>query len=330
MIRSLYRTHTGEMRTDLSLEAIGAACHDKRALLWVNMVGGPTASDEALLRDVFGFDPLAIDDALREQHTPKLDDWGGYLLVVFNAIGLEWRGEVQARLDPLELDCFLGKHYLVTYSKQPIPVLERVWEMCLRDERHLKHGADHLLYRIADELATESMASIEQMREAIDRIEEQLFDRPTPETLERIFSLRRMALRMRRTLSPHRDVVSKLARDDFPMIDAQDRAYFRDIYDHFVRLDYINENLRDLVSGALDTYLSIVNNRMNEAMRTMAVVTTLFMPITFLVGFFGMNHFGPAAVLDPWTSEISLAVTLGLIVIMPLLMLWWIRRRGWL
>jgi magnesium transporter len=318
------------VHTDLSQDDIRKALQDSQGLLWVDMAGERSDDVESVLQDLFGFAPLAIDDALREDHTPKLDDWGEHILVVFNAPNLEWKGEGQARMEPLELDCFLGHNYFVTYGERAIPAVARVWETALRDERYLKHGPDHLLYRVADELASEAIESIEQMREVIDHIEEQLFDRPTPETLEQIFSLRRMVLRMRRILSPQSDVMGKLARDDFPMIDARDRAYFRDVYDHFMRLDSINENLRDLVSGALDIYLSLLNNRMNEAMRMLAVITALFMPISFLAGFFGMNFFGPAVRLEAWTGVLSLGVTLALMVILPVLMYWWMRRRGWL
>lgn len=330
MIRTLYRTRSGETHRNLSADAIRGALRDKRGVLWVDMVGEPSPAEKAIFQDIFEFDPLAIDDAFCQTHSPKLDDWGRYIFIVLNTIDLEWGSEGQAGVEPLELDCFLSHNYFVTYSKHSIPATERVWKVCLRDDRYLKHGSDHLLYRLTDEIASDAVAMVEQMREAIDQIEEQLFHNPSPDTLEHTFALRRMALRMHRTLSPHRDVIEKLSRDDFPMIDVPDRAYFRDVYDHFVRLDAINENLRDLANGALDTYLSLVNNRMNEAMRTMAVVTTLFMPISFLAGFFGMNFFGPVARMETWTDVPSLLATLALMIILPVGMFLWMRRKAWM
>jgi magnesium transporter len=330
MIRSLYLTHAGELRADMPPEGIAAALEDKQGVMWVDVVGEPPETAEPLFRDVFHFHPLAIADALYQEHTPKLDDWGDYVLAVLSAIGVEGEGEGLAGVDATELDTFLGANFFVSYSKVPIPAVARVWERCLRDDRHLKEGPDHILYRVADELAEEAIAVVDQMREAIDGVEEVLFDKPTREMIEQIFGLRRMVLQVRRMLWPQRDVIGRLSRDDFPMIDAYDRAYFRDVFDHLVRLDYINENLRDLLSGALDTYLSLVNNRMNEAMRTLAVITALFMPISFLAGFFGMNFFGPFVRLETWTGVPSLAATLALMVLLPVLMYWWIRRRGWM
>ncbi len=135
---------------------------------------------------------------------------------------------------------------------------------------------------------------------------------------------------MRRILLPQREVLNKPARDDYRVIDPKDRVFFRDIYDHLVRLHDLNENLRDLVSGALDTYLSVVNNRMNDVMKTLTIITTLFMPITFITGFFGMNFFEPVAHLAGWTSQQVFELTLGIMLTVPIVMFLWMRRRTWL
>jgi magnesium transporter len=125
-------------------------------------------------------------------------------------------------------------------------------------------------------------------------------------------------------------VLNKLARDDFRVIDPKDRIFFRDIYDHLVRLHDLNESLRDLVSGALDTYLSVTNNRMNEIMKVLTIITTFFMPITFITGFFGMNFFEPVAHLIGWTSQQAFSVTMSIIVGLPVAMYFWMRGRTWL
>ena len=134
---------------------------------------------------------------------------------------------------------------------------------------------------------------------------------------------------MRRILLPQREVLNKMARDDYKVIDRKDRVFFRDIYDHLVRLHDLNESLRDLVSGALDTYLSVINNRLNDVMKTLTLITTLFMPISFITGFFGMNFFEPVAGLVGWTSRQIFEVTLGIMLGLPVLMYLWMRRRTW-
>jgi magnesium transporter len=121
-----------------------------------------------------------------------------------------------------------------------------------------------------------------------------------------------------------------MARDDYKVIDRRDRIFFRDIYDHLVRLHDLNESLRDLVSGALDSYLSMTNNRMNEVMKILTVITTLFMPITFVTGFFGMNFFEPVAGLIGWTARAAFFATLSVMMSVPVIMFVWMKRRTWL
>jgi magnesium transporter len=135
---------------------------------------------------------------------------------------------------------------------------------------------------------------------------------------------------MRRILLPQREVLNKLARDDYKVIDRKDRVFFRDIYDHLVRLHDLNETLRDLVGGVLDTYLSVVNNRMNEIMKTLTTITVLFMPLTFVTGFFGMNFFEPLGILKSWTTNPVFYLTLFIILITPIGMYMWMRRRTWI
>jgi magnesium transporter len=229
-----------------------------------------------------------------------------------------------------ELDIFLGQNFIVTLHDQPIPAIEETWNTCDRDIRNLQEGADHLLYKIADRLVTKYMPIVEQIDIAIDEIEDQVFDRPSPQTLEKLFSLKRILLTMRRVLLPQREVMNKLARDDYRVIDPKDRIFFRDIYDHLVRLHDLNESLRDLVGGALDTYLSAVNNRMNEIMKTLTIITTLFMPLAFVTGFFGMNFFEASGTLNYWTSNLAFYITLTITIALPVSMYIWMRRRTWI
>jgi magnesium transporter len=259
MIRSLYRTQDGNFRTDLKPDEIGAALQDAHGLFWLDFANEPSGVCEPILRETFGFHHLAIEDARQQSHVPKVDDWTDYLLVVLHTVTSNHDNSL---LDSLELDAFLGQNYIVTYCERPIPAVDRVWTACQRDERSLKSGPDHILYLLADEVVDGAMSVVEGMDESIDQIMDGIFDRPTPDTLEQVFNLKRAALHMRHTLFSQREVLNKLARDDYAVIDARDRAYFRDVYDHLVQLYEINESLRDLVIAALDTHLSVVNNRM--------------------------------------------------------------------
>jgi magnesium transporter len=276
----------------------------------------------------FNFRHLAIADALEQTHAPKIDDWGDYLYIVLNYMHLvketePWDTEID------ELDIFLGHNYVITHHDNPVPSIEEVWNSCQRDPRYSQDGADHLLYKIIDAIVMNYMPIIEKIDEEIDWVEDQVFDHPSSETLARLFTLKRVLLAMRRILLPQREVLNKMARDDYHVIDQKDRIFFRDIYDHLVRLHDVNESLRDLVGGAMDTYLSVINNRLNDVMKTLTLITTLFMPISFITGFFGMNFFEPVAGLVGWTSRQIFTVTLGIILGLPIVMYSWMRRRTW-
>lgn len=328
MIRSLYFVPGKSIRKDIPAQEFPELTRNPQGLLWVDFVSELPEICLPILQS-FGFHSLAIDDALQETHVPKLDDWGDYLYIVLNYMnamenGNSWKTEVD------ELDIFLGQNYIVTHHDHPVSAIDETWAACDRDPRNVQEGADHLLYKIADNLVAGYMPAVEKIDSAIDQIEDQVFDRPSPRTLEKLFALKRVLLAMRRILLPQREVLNKLARDDYKVIDPRDRIFFRDIYDHLVRLHDINESLRDLVGGALDTYLSVVNNRMNEIMKTLTTITVLFMPLTVLTGYFGMNFFEPLGTLKSWTTNPVFYVTLATIFILPIGMYIWMRRRTWI
>jgi magnesium transporter len=329
MIRALYFSKDEKLRMDLKPMDVAFVLREPDGLLWVDFEGASPEESEPILRETFGFHHLAVDDALQESHLPKVDDWGAYLYIVLHTVRLEKRDGV-TDIATQELDIFLGDNYIVTHHDHPIEVLNRTWDLLQRDRRHLREGVDHLLYRLADEVANNYLSIMEQLDESIDHLEIEIFRNPRPQTLERIFALKRAVLRLRRTVAPQREVLSKLSRDDFAMIDEKDRVYFRDIYDHMVRLYDIIEGVRDLVSGAIDTYLSMTNNRMNEIMKTLTLITTVFMPLTFITGFFGMNFFGPVVSLPAWTNYPAFWLTLLILALTPLSMYLWMRGRGWM
>ena len=327
MLRSLYYPQDGKLKTELNQIDMAFAMQDQTGLLWVDFEAVPKAETEPLLRKTFDFHPLAIDDALNESHVPKLDDWGHYLYIVLHTVVFDQQEE---DVDTLELDIFVGKNYLVTHHDQPIEAVNRVWAAIQRDDRFLKNGADHLLYRLMDEIITSFMPVVEQLDLSLDKIEDEIFGKYASGTLEKLFSIKRSVLYLRRILAPQREVLNKLARDKIEAIDESDRIYFRDVYDHLVRMYDITESVRDLVSGALDSYLSVVNNRLNDVMKTLTIITTLFMPISFIASFFGMNFFQPAIPLGVWTGWTAFLITLLIIILTPIGMFLWMRHRRWM
>ncbi len=328
MIRALHFQLNKPPQAEISPAAFPRLLKERRGFLWADFFAEPNESSRPILEG-FGFHPLAIQDALEQTHAPKIDDWGEYLYIVLNYMRLvpqpePWDTEID------ELDIFLGRNYVVTHHDHAIPSLETVWENSQRDPRYSRDGADHLLYKLIDAVVGDYLPIIEKIDDEIDLMEDKVFARPDSETVERLFTLKRVLLAMRRILLPQREALNKMARDEYAVIDRKDRVFFRDIYDHLVRLHDINESLRDLVGGALDVYLSVVNNRMNEVMKTLTVITTLFMPLSFITGFFGMNFFAANPPYEAWTLPFMLYGTLTLMLLLPALMFLWMKRRRWL
>ena len=328
MIRLLHRDRAGNVRKDIPLGELARRLRQAGSLTWLDLAGEPPEVCEPILREAFGFHPLAIDDALTETHVPKLDDWGDYLYLAIHAICYDPAGDPS--LTTQEFDAFLGSNYLVTHHDDVLPDVDRVWERADRDARYIVSGADHLYYALADEIVLGYLRSVEAIDETIETLEDAVFARPSPQTLEQVFSLKRGLLHLRRIVGPQREVFNKLARDDLRVVDKKDRVYFRDVYDHLVRLHDINESMRDQVTGVLEIYLGVINNRMNEIMKTLTLITTVFLPISFLVSFFGMNYFAAPVLFGQWTSLPSFAATMLILALTPVAFYVWFRRRAWL
>jgi magnesium transporter len=328
MPRAIYYKANGDLLTDLTPDDYARALLDKEGILWVDFTGEEPQSSEVILLSTFGFHPLAVDDALRETHVPKVDDWDDYLYIAMHAVSYRSGAD---DIESIELDIFLGQNYIVTHHDFPIQGLNKVWDICQKDVRYFKRGPDHVLYEVTDSLVTDYMKVVEALDEEIEQVEDLIFDRASTEVVQRIFTLKRATLHLRRVLSPLREVLNKLARDNYDVIDTKDQVYFRDVYDHLVRLHDISESLRDLVGGVLDTYLSVINNRMNDIMKTLTMITTVFMPISFLVGFYGMNFFQPtSAALSRWTTNAAFIVMMAVMIGTPVLMFTWMRQRRWM
>lgn len=330
-MRIVYRDGEGRVHLDWPLGRLEEALADAQGTLWLDIYDRESNFSEVedLFRKTFHFHPLAIDDALQETHNPKLDDWGNYLYLVFHDVEFNTEDhEIEAR----ELDIFLGSNYLVTYHTSPIRMLDKLRSLLERDGgQRMSHGSDHLLYLLLDLGVSDYLPIIESLDDTLDAIQDEIFEDPAPRTLLKIMKIKRAATRLHRLLIPEREIANRLARDEFRQIDPRDRVYFRDVYDHMVRMHDISETLRDLIASAVDTHLSAVSNRTNNVMKALTIVSMLFLPLNFAVGFFGMNFFGDNIVL----GELGLphgalfAVLLAGMLASPWIMWVYARRRGW-
>jgi magnesium transporter len=328
MIRICYYTDAQGVRTDFTVGDLPELLKDPQGILWLDLVETSVEEARPLLEGVFGFHPLAVDDALVETHLPKVDDWREYLYLVFYAISPHFDQKVEIAL--LELDCFLTARCLVTYEAHASQVVDRLWQTVQTDPRSFSRGAPYLLYQLLDSLMVDYMVTLELLDDRVEEVEDRIFESPSSVLLSEVFAYKRALLQLRRSLAPQREVMNKLSRGDFPTIARSNEVYFRDIYDHLVRLYDITDTMRDVVNGTLELYLSAVNNRMNDVMKTLTMITTLFMPLSVVVGFFGMNFFQPAFPLPAWTGPFVFGLTLASMVGVPLFMYGWMQRRKWL
>lgn len=329
MIRILHLAKDGEFDSDLTVDDIAGILARPQTLVWIDIQAESAAAVENLLEGELGFHHLAVEDALRDETTPKIDDWGKYIYIALRGVNFERQLDEFDMDKTGKLDIFKSHHLLVTHHKQPIMAIDREWERCQRDRRHVEKGAGRLLHLVMDGMATDYMTLMETLDDTIDEIEDEVFSCPRQSTLERIFSAKRAVLHIRRTLSPQREVLNKLVRDHYETIDPKNKIYYRDVYDHMVRLYELNESLRDIISSAMDMYLSVTSNRTNDIMKVLTVTATLFMPLTFISGFWGMNFYEPFH--DPkWCNPTVMWWTLGIMLALPVGMLAYMRKKHWI
>lgn len=324
MIRSIYIPAHAALQNNLSTDDLKTALQKDDGLLWVSLEN-PDPEEFLILRDVFHFHPLAIEDCQSTGYqAPKVDDFETYLFLIVHALQKDHNLD---ELDTRELNLFLAQNYLVTvYLGEPLHPIQTVFTRVQRDERLWHNGADFLCHAVLDTLVDEYMPVIDQMDEEIESLEDRVLSHPDPHTMERIINLKHSIMALRRIVSPMREVINRLSRDEFPMIDQRSQIYFRDVYDHLVRLQDLSDSIRDIVSGAMDIYLNSTSLRLNEVMKALTIVSTIFLPLSFIAGVYGMNFTTTWPPLD-WKYGIHFfwgicfAVTAGMLI--------WFKRRRW-
>jgi magnesium transporter len=291
-------------------------------LLWVSLENLSESEIQTILVDTFHFHPLTIEDSITIGYqTPKIDDFGSYLFVIAHALGTN-----KQQLETSELNCFLGNSYLVTSFQDPqMTPVSTIWKRLERDERLVQNGSDFLLHSIFDVLVDEYMPLLDSMDEEIEVLEDEVLANAQPTILEQILDLKHRIMSLRRIINPQREVMNRLSRDDFPQIDRKSRIYYRDIYDHLVRIQDLSESIRDIISGSMDIYLSATSNRLNQIMKALTIVSTIFLPMSFFAGVWGMNFVN----LPEIHWKYGYALAWGVFITIPVVMLVYFKRKGW-
>lgn len=288
MISTCYFPPEGNYRKDLSPEELSTVLSSGQGFAWISLE--KASHDEVLdvLEKQFHFHPLAIEDCLSVGYQiPKVDDYVSYIFIIFQAILAD---DSLDELQTVELDLFLGENYLVTcHTEQTMPVIGNIWRRIERDSRIYSHGPDFFCHAILDNIVDDYLPLIDEMESEIDWIEDVVVAKPAPQTLEKLLSLKHSIMSLRRIISPQREVINRLSRDEFPQIQQYSRVYFRDVYDHLIRIQDLTDAIRDVISGSMDIYLNSTSLRLNEVMKALTIVSTIFLPLSFVAGVFGMN-----------------------------------------
>jgi magnesium transporter len=281
----------------------------------------PTDDDFQILRDVFKFHPLAIEDSEQFSQRAKLDEYDDFVFVVVYGATPDEEGLV-------EVHCFYSECFLITVHHDDCPVFVEIRRRYQQREKHIEQPA-LLLYRVIDGLVDSFFPVLAAFDDRIDELEDAIFLKAEDEQLQEIFKMKRLLVGMRKGVSPQRDTFARLAGGiaELPGFEVEDERYFRDIYDHLIRISDLIDSYRDLLTGAMDVYLSTVSNRLNSVMKQLTIIATVFLPLTWLTGFFGQNFGFMVGEIGRWETFVGFGVVTELLVLAALLLVF--KRRGW-
>jgi magnesium transporter len=326
MIRVFYRHRSGTLIHDLPIAQVPGAIKDPQARVWIDMVAPTPEEQQLVLVQLFRFHPLAVEDAINEVHVPKVDDYGTYLYLVFHTLRV---GDEPMDIHTHEIDTFIGANYLITMHDSPSTSIEKMWNEQYHQERGLARGVAILLYEILDRQLDSYIPLLDQFEARVEEVGDIIFQgRPNDENalLNEILTAKSSALRVRRILTPQREMLGHLAHNDLSTIPVEARLYFQDLYDHILRLATLAESMRELVNGTMTTHLTISSNRLNEVMKVLTIISTIFMPLSFLAGIYGMNFEYMPELYQPWAYPLVWLIFLTV----PAIMLYYFRRRNWI
>jgi magnesium transporter len=289
---------------------------------WLDLTD-PSADEVAALGEAFSFHPLALEDLSKRGQRPKLDDFGDFMFLVYYGVGEGSGAEIELE----EVHAFLSGGYLVTSHKRPCTVLEEARE---RLDAQSPRSEQFVIYRVLDGLTDSFFPVLERLDERMEALDSEIFDRPQPQQLEEITALRRHLVRLRRVVTPQRDLLARGVDDilEIPGLEADSRNYFRDVYDHAIRISDQIDAYRDLLAGTRDAYLSVVSNRLNQITKQLTVVATIFLPLSFIVGFFGQNFKWMVTNIDSAAAFFALGI--GSLVLSVIGLLVWFRRGSYI
>ncbi len=322
---SILRHESGAAEVGLSLAQLREAMRAGEGTLWVDLDLSQPAQ-AALLSDVFHFHPLAIEDALNPVSRVKVDEYPEFMLVVARVVGFRESTPDPYDLDTANLNIFLGKHLIVTAHTESLPVIDDLMKRVAANHDLLDRGPARIAYLALDVAVDAYFPVLDGIDEFVDELEQRVFGHFDEHLLHEIFKVKRLVISLRRFLSPQREVLGQLANRPSPLLAVEAQLYFRDVYDHMLRITDNLDSFRDLLSSTLDGYLTQVSNRLGNVSKGLAVVGALSVPFVVVAGVYGMNFDRIPLSHHPWGFEIMV----GIQVVLGLLFLVGLRWKGML
>jgi len=297
---------------------------DKPTVTWINIDGLQEVGVVEKIGTHFGVHPLILEDILHTGQRPKAEDLGDYLFIVLKMI---YHDENEDEIMGEQISLIIGQNHVISFQEREGDIFNPIRDRLRNGKGRIrKTGADYLAYALLDAIVDQYFLVLERFGEKIESLEDELVTNPTPETLQIIHTLKRNLIFLRKSVWPLREVISGLERGESPLITKPTGIYLRDVYDHTIQVIDTIETFRDMVSGMLDIYLSSLSNRMNEVMKVLTIIATIFIPLTFMAGIYGMNFkFMPEL---EWHWGYPTALIIMLIVVG--FMVAYFRRKRWL
>jgi len=312
----------GRFDSTVEAAAISDLIQQKGQIVWVDLQN-PRTDDLALLSEEFAFHPLAIEDATYAHERPKIDSYDGYYFLVFYALRYD---EASRRVLSQQVSLFIGSNYLVCIHQDPIAAIDETIRRWQRYEHDFGEDVAELLYHLLDTIVDEYFPILDSLIERVEEVEAQIFDHFRPESLQEIFALKRELLLMRRIVASERDVLNVLIRREAPIYPREMVAYFQDVYDHLIRITDSIDTYRDLLSSALDAFLSLQSNQLNVVVKTLTIASIILMSAALIAGVYGMNFDVMPELRWPWGYPFAL----GLMAAISLLLIAIFKWRRWL
>jgi len=319
----------GKLGTDASIQSIQNTLQEPDTMIWLDlMIENDQEKYTSLLHNVFKFSHLTLESIMEEKERSKLTQGNGYFYLVVH--GLDFDTTTEEASTP-KLDIVFGKNFLVTIHRSTLPWLDNVYEGLLKDEDKqnlIGRGTAYLLHAVFDALVDSYFPVLDLLDDLIDDLEDSTVNDASNEVQARIFRTKRSLAQMRRVISPQVEVANSLNTRTGELIPTEVEPYFAEVHDHLIRTFEVLDSYRDLMSGLLDVYLTTVSNRLNQVMKQLTIIATIFMPITFITGVFGQNFLhSPQVETD---RGYNFWIVLAFMAIMTLVQIWYFKYRKWI